>query len=135
MKKKDLSYEQMLNNSKQAGELNRIIIGVLELQLTLTTKNLKNLPNDDFIFGYIYGYADFCYQNSSIKDEESWMVGSLALFALIFGPEVGTSILLNSEKFLNSNKNFNKGIASGSQDAREFIKGKPILRLAEYLNN
>lgn len=125
----------MLNNSKQIGKLNRTIIEVLELQLTLTTKNLKNLPKDDFIFGYIYGFADFCYQNSSIKDEESWVVGSLALFAEIFGPEVGTSILLNSEKFLNSNKNFNEGITSGSQDARELIKGKSIKGLAEYFNN
>ena len=143
--KKSSSFDELKENSKIAGELNNILLGVLRHQLSITVKGLayiskdkdplKTLPKDNFVYGYLYGFADYCYQTSGkIADEESWLIGSLAYFGMIFGPKLGAKICMDSEKLLDNNKKFNEGIKSGSSDARDWKNKKVIAGLSEYIN-
>ncbi|MDC0351041.1 hypothetical protein OAM73_04300 [Candidatus Pelagibacter sp.] len=140
------SLNVLKENSKIAGELNNILLGVLRHQLSITVKGLayiskdkdplKTLPKDNFVYGYLYGFADYCYQTSRIgRNEESWLFGSLAFFGMIFGPKLGAKICMDSEKLLDNNKEFNEGIKSGSSDARNWKNKKVIAGLSEYINN
>ena len=139
------SLNELKENSKIAGELNHILLGVLRHQLSITVKGLayiskdkdplKTLPKDNFVYGYLYGFADYCYQTSGkIADEESWLIGSLAYFGMIFGPKLGAKICMDSEKLLDNNKEFNEGIKLGSSDARDWKNKKVIAGLSEYIN-
>ena len=143
--KKSSSLDELKENSKIAGELNNILLGVLRHQLSITVKGLayiskdkdplKTLPKDNFVYGYLYGFADYCYQTSRLgKNEESWLFGSLAFFGMIFGPKLGAKICMDSEKLLDNNKEFNEGIKSGSSDARDWKNKKVIAGLSEYIN-
>ena len=144
--KNSSSLNELKENSKIAGELNHILLGVLRHQLSITVKGLdyiskdkdplKTLPKDNFVYGYLYGFADYCYQTSGkIADEESWLIGSLAYFGMIFGPKLGAKICMDSEKLLDNNKEFNEGIKLGSSDARDWKNKKVIAGLSEYINN
>ena len=143
--KNSSSLDELKENSKIAGELNHILLGVLRHQLSITVKGLayiskdkdplKTLPKDNFVYGYLYGFADYSYQTSGkIADEESWLIGSLAFFGMIFGPKLGAKICMDSEKLLDNNKEFNEGIKSGSSDARDWKNKKVIAGLSEYIN-
>ncbi|MDC0405114.1 hypothetical protein OAM30_00930 [Candidatus Pelagibacter sp.] len=143
--KNSSSFNELKENSKIAGELNNILLDVLRHQLSITVKGLayisknkdplKTLPKDNFVYGYLYGFADYCYQTSGkIADEESWLIGSLAYFGMIFGPKLGAKICMDSEKLLDNNKEFNEGIKSGSSDARDWKNKKVIAGLSEYIN-
>ena len=143
--KNSSSLDELKENSKIAGELNHILLGVLRHQLSITVKGLayiskdkdplKTLPKDNFVYGYLYGFADYCYQTSRLgKNEESWLFGSLAFFGMIFGPKLGAKICMDSEKLLDNNKEFNEGIKSGSSDARDWKNKKVIAGLSEYIN-
>ena len=145
-KVKNETFDKMNENSKLAGKLNSIMLDVLRHQLSITVKGLdhisKNkdplmtLPKNNFVYGYLYGFADYCYQTSGkISDEESWLIGSLAFFSMIFGPDLGAKICMNSEKLLNTNKEFNDGVKSGSNDARDWKNKKGITGLSDYINN
>ena len=136
----------MKENSKTAGKLNSILLGVIRHQLSITVKGLdyfkknkdplKTLPRDNFVYGYLYGFADYCYQTSGkIADEESWLIGSLAFFGMVFGAELGAKICMDSEKLLSSNNEFNRGVKLGSDDARKFKNKKTITALADYINS
>ena len=144
--KNSSSLNELKENSKIAGELNHILLGVLRHQLSITVKGLdyiskdkdplKTLPKDNFVYGYLYGFADYCYQTSGkIADEESWLIGSLAYFGMIFGPKIGAKICMDSGKLLDNNKEFNVGIKLGSTDARDWKNKKVIAGLSEYINN
>ncbi|MDA7830534.1 hypothetical protein N9A57_00955 [Candidatus Pelagibacter sp.] len=144
--KNSSSLNELKENSKIAGELNHILLGVLRHQLSITVKGLayiskdkdplKTLPKDNFVYGYLYGFADYCYQTSRLgRNEESWLFGSLAFFGMIFGPKLGAKICMDSEKLLDNNKKFNEGIKLGSSDARDWKNKKVIAGLSEYINN
>ena len=144
--KNSFSLNELKENSKIAGELNHILLGVLRHQLSITVKGLdyiskdkdplKTLPKNNFVYGYLYGFADYCYQTSGkIADEESWLIGSLAYFGMIFGPKLSAKICMDSEKLLDNNKEFNEGIKLGSSDARDWKNKKVIAGLSEYINN
>ena len=145
-KKQDIAYENAMKNSELAGKLNSILLGTIRIQLNLTVDGLdfiskkkdplKTLPKDNFVYGYLYGFADYSYQTSGkISDEQSWLIGSLAFFTMIFGPDLGAKICMNSEKLLNTNKEFNDGVKSGSNDARDWKNKKGITGLSDYINN
>ena len=145
-KKQDIAYENAMKNSELAGKLNSILLGTIRIQLNLTVDGLdfiskkkdplKTLPKDNFVYGYLYGFADYSYQTSGkISDEQSWLIGSLAFFSMIFGPDLGAKICMNSEKLLNTNKEFNDGVKSGSNDARDWKNKKGITGLSDYINN
>ena len=140
------SVIELKENSKIAGELNHIIINVIRIQISLTRKGseymLKNkdpikiLPKDNFVYGYLYGFADYCYQTSGkIADEESWLIGSLAFFGIIFGPKLGAKICMDSGKLLDYDKEFSRGVKSGSDDARNWKNQKAPIYLYDYINN
>ena len=144
--KNSSSVNELKENSKIAGELNHIIINVIRIQISLTRKGseymLKNkdpikiLPKDNFVYGYLYGFADYCYQTSGkIADEESWLIGSLAFFGIIFGPKLGAKICMDSGKLLDYDKEFSRGVKSGSGDARNWKNKKSPFYLYDYINN
>jgi len=144
--KNSSSVNELKENSKIAGELNHIIINVIRIQISLTRKGseymLKNkdpikiLPKDNFVYGYLYGFADYCYQTSGkIADEESWLIGSLAFFGIIFGPKLGAKICMDSGKLLDYDKEFSRGVKSGSDDARNWKNQKAPIYLYDYINN
>ena len=144
--KNSSSLNELKENSKIAGELNHIIINVIRIQISLTRKGseymLKNkdpikiLPKDNFVYGYLYGFADYCYQTSGkIADEESWLIGSLAFFGIIFGPKLGAKICMDSGKLLDYDKEFSRGVKSGSGDARNWKNKKSPFYLYDYINN
>jgi len=144
--KNSSSLDELKENSKIAGELNHIIMNVIRIQVSLTKKGgeymlknkdpIKTLPKDNFVYGYLYGFADYCYQTSEkIADEESWLFGSLAFFGMIFGPKLGAKICMDSEKLLKNSKEFNEGIKLGSADARNWKNKKSPFYLYDYINN
>ena len=148
MTKKDISideivesYKKKLNKIKEEGNYNKIIkfagtiLSGLELQLSVTTKNLKNLPKDDFVLGYIWGFTDYSFQHSIGKDLDYWSVVSYTIYDQIYGPKI-SNLILQKIRFFNSDKQYINGREIGALDAYEsIIKAKPFLRLAEYLNN
>jgi hypothetical protein len=135
------SYKKKLNKIKEEGNYNKIIkfidliLSGLELQLSITTKNLKNLPKDDFVLGYIWGFTDYLFQHSIGKDLDYWNVVSHQIYDEIYGSKI-SNLILQKIRFFNSNKQFIEGRESGALDSYEStIEAKAFLRLAEYLNN
>ena len=144
--KKSSSHNELEESLKIAGDLNRIIISVIRTQISLTRKGdeyilkrkdpIKSLPKDNFVYGYLYGFADYCYHTSGkIADEESWLFGSLAFFTMIFGSKLGAKIIMDSGKLIDYDKEFSRGVKSGSDDARNWKNQKSPIYLYDYINN
>ena len=143
--KKSSLFNELEENAKIAGDLNHIIINVIRIQISLTIKGseymlknkdpIKTLPKDNFVFGYLYGFADYCYQTSKLgRNDESWLFGSLAFFGMIFGAKLGAKICMDSGKLLDYDKEFSRGVKSGSDDARNWKNQKSPIYLYDYIN-
>ena len=144
--KKSSLFNELEENAKIAGDLNHIIINVIRIQISLTRKGseymlkkkdpIKTLPKDNFVYGYLYGFADYSYQTSKLgRNEESWLFGSLAFFGMIFGSKLGAKICMDSGKLLDYDKEFSRGVKSGSDDARNWKNQKSPIYLYDYMNN
>lgn len=131
--KKKLEKIKDNGNYKKVSKFTGSILAGLEFQLTLTPKNLKNLPEDDFILGYIWGFTDASFQNLIGKDLDYWSIVSYWVYDNIYGPKI-SNLILQKIRFFNSDQEFIKGTKNGILDAHEgLLKSQSFTRLAEYV--
>ncbi len=88
-----------------------------------------------FVYGYLYGYIDFCFYNSKWNNLEGdpWMAGMIIIFKKFYG-EKGLKILANSSKFRDTNKEFMAAANFGVKQAEDcLIDKKNPVGLCAYL--
>ena len=120
---------------------------ILTLQVMLTpmgnklkipgTSPLGTLPDDMFVYGYLYGYINFCFYNSKWHNlkGDPWMAGMIIIFKNFYG-EKGLKILANSSKLMDTNKEFMAAVNFGGKQAEDnFINRKNPVGLCAYLGD
>jgi len=124
------------------------IQSMLNLQVMLTPMGNKlkipgstplgTLPDDMFVYGYLYGYINFCFHNSKWNKLEGdpWMAGMILIFKNFYG-EKGLKVLANSSKLMDTDKVFNAAVEFGGKQAEDvFYRKKPVaVGLCAYLTD
>lgn len=113
------------------------IRGLVHMQLMLTDKKSGNLPDDDFVIGYIGGCIDATLQSADIDPHTP---DGQFVFTYLFNSEFGMKKSAKLYKrFLDNQKNMpsemKKGLMSGGQEMVEFLKkgsDRTPMGLAKY---
>ena len=101
------------------------LMSILQVQSTMTSGSLapKNaLPKEEWIYGYLYGFIDFYFQVSELRESKNaWMIVTIRIFKAYYGEKHGNDIC---HKFsdLQTKKKFKEGVKTGGQDLMDFMK-------------
>ena len=105
-------------------------------ELLFSQSNLDMLPNDDFIYGYLYGFVDISFQISEKykDDRKAWLAAVAIIFSEFYGSKLSGEVLKNCKVLLNTNEKFKKGCQLGGNEAKIFYhNGKPVVGLISYI--
>jgi len=123
-KDKSLAITKLINNS-------------LDVQLSLSGHEPGRLPDDDFVIGYLVGYADAITQANDIDNNsaEGFAIATIP-FLHQFGKDRGAEIF---GRFLDQQSNLpskmKDGLMAGGQDMMDYLKSggdKAPMRLTGY---